>query len=229
MTLAEALATAQGGRLFEKLAGISGLTENDCQTAMAGMTSAIAARIREGAHDHRRFAELVAMLEDNGGDLLADGELGSRDTEEDGRTVLASAYGSQEAAREAAVTTARALRLDEAAVQRLMPIAAALVLAILARRHHETSDPSLPQASSDAGAGGTSQRTDATGGRGVLSIFLAALGAAVVRAIASRLSPRRRRRYGYQRRSHRTSRRSSQRSRRRRQPTLDEIFRGLLS
>ena len=90
-----------------------------------------------------KFDQLLEMLEDNEGDLLADGDLASRDTEEDGQGVLVSAYGSEQAAGDEAGKTAKALRLDESAVRRLMPVAAALVLAVLARRHKELAGPVL--------------------------------------------------------------------------------------
>jgi hypothetical protein len=229
MTIGQVLATAQGGSLFQKLAGISGLSESDCRAAMAGIAPAIAARVKETAHDPERFTELLDRLEDNQGDLLADGDLESLDTEEDGNAVLASAYGSPAAAREEAARTARALRLDEAAVHRLMTIAAALVLAILAKRNNELAQSSAERAAA-ADDRETTQPGGAPGARGgILSVFLAALGAGIARAIANRFLPRRRRRYGYQRPAYRRSRRYSQPSRRRRQPTLDEIFRGFIN
>jgi hypothetical protein len=225
MTIAAAIESAQGGRLYEKLAHMTGLSASDCRAAMEGLGPAIAARMQETAHDPEKLDELIELLEDNQGDLLDEGELDSRDTEQDGNSVLISAYGSQDAARNEACTTARALRLEEDAMLRIMPVAAALVLAVLAKRHRELAGPV-----EEAGAVQPAEQAAAPerSGGGILSVFLAAIGAGIARAIANRLLPRRRRRYGYRRRRYAGNRGYSGRRRTRRQPSLEEVFRDLL-
>jgi hypothetical protein len=169
------------------------------------------------------------MLEDNEGDLLADGDVGSRDTEEDGRGVLVSAYGSENAARDEARKTAKALRLDENAVLRLMPVAAALVLAVLAKRHKELAGPVLEEVIDATGDQSAAQSAGSTrSGGGILSVFLAAIGTGIARAIANRFLPRRRRRYSYPRPRYAKSKGYSRHRRRTRQPSVEEIFRGLV-
>ncbi|MDP9138438.1 MAG: DUF937 domain-containing protein [Pseudomonadota bacterium] len=224
MTLGQALDSAQRGNLFEKLARMSGLPPSDCRAALAGLGPGIAARIEESARDPKRFDELLDMLEDNEGDLLLDGDLESRDTEQDGQGVLASAYGSEHAARAEAVKTAKALRLLEEAVVRLMPVAAALVLAVLAKRHKELAGP-LPEEEADAAP--AAQPAGSARSGGVMSVLVGAIGAGIARAVANRFLPRRRRRYSYPRTGYSGSRGTARR-RRRRQPTLEDVFRGLL-
>lgn len=217
MTFA-ALEGAHGGRLYEHLARLSGFSADDCRALMAGLGPAIAARVRETARDGPGFEQLLDLLEDNESDLLAGGDLDSRDTQEDGLAVLVSAYGSEDAAHEEARKTAKALRLDESAVLRLLPVAAALVLAMVAKRHREVAGPGPEDGDR------TPQSAEGTPSRGgVLSVLVAAFGAGIARAIVNRFLPRRRRRYGYGR----TRRRAYSRTRRR-QPSLEDLFRGLL-
>jgi hypothetical protein len=229
MTIGDTIASAQGGNLCENLARMTGLSASDCRTAMEGLGPAIAARVQEIARDPERFDRLLDMIEDNEGDLLGDGDLGSRDTEEDGHGVLVSAYGSENAARDEARKTAKALRLDENAVVRLMPVAAALVLAVLAKRHKELAGPMLVDETDATGDQTAPQSAGSRrSGGGILPVLLAAIGAGIARAIANRFLPRRRRRYSYPRPRYAKSSGHSRRRRRIRQPSLEEIFRGLL-
>src|SRR5688500_13268921 len=135
MSIMNILDEAQGGQLFRKLGEIAGVSPSDARKAIEAFCPTIAARLRTKADDSGAFDELLALLDDNDGDLLTSGDLASRDTIEDGEAVLGQAYGSLEAAGEEATASARALRLDRSAAERLHPIAAALVLALLSRRY----------------------------------------------------------------------------------------------
>ncbi len=227
MTIGEALDAAQGGTLFERLAPIAGLSASDCRKALGGLCPAIAARMQETARDPERFSQLLERLDDDAGDLLIDADPDSRDAQDDGRAVLVSVYGSEEAALDEARATAKALRLDENATLRLLPVAAALVLAVLAKRHKELAGPAA-----DAENGAASEAPPAAlpsgSGRGILSVLVAAIGAGMARAVMNRLSPRRRRRSSYRRSGSSRSTGYSRSRRRRRQPSLEEMFRDLL-
>ncbi len=226
MTIIEALDAAQGGTLFERLAPLAGLSGSDCRKALSGLCPAIAARMQETARDPERFKELLDRLDDDEGDLLIDADPGSADTQEDGRAVLVSAYGSEKAALDEARATAKALRLDERATLALMPVAAALVLAVLANRHKELAEPDV-----DGETGAAIETPGATApsrsGGGILSVLVAAIGAGMARAVMNRLSPRRRRRSSYRRTGYSRSTGYSRR-RRRRQPTIEDMFRDLV-
>lgn len=227
MTIGQALERAQGGNLFASLARMIGISASDCRKALEGLCPAIAARLQETGRDPWRFEQLLDMLDDDEGDLLADGDPASRDVDEDGRAVLLSVYGSESAAHEGARATAKALRLDENAVVRLMPVAAALVLAVLAKRQKELAGPLREDESEATGAQTTPTTSSTQSGGGILSLVVTAIGAGIARAVMNRLRPRRRRRYTYARPRY-GSRTTSRRRRRSRQPSLDEIFRGLI-
>jgi hypothetical protein len=225
MSIMSILDEAQGGQLFRKLGEIAGVSPSDARKAIEAFCPTIAARLRTKADDSGAFDELLALLDDDDGDLLTSGDLASRDTIEDGEAVLGQAYGSLEAAGEEATASARALRLDRSAAERLHPIAAALVLALLSRRYaqdaREASDSQEVGEQRHGPEEESGQRT------GIFQIVLAAIGGAILRGLINRLMPRRRRaRYGASR--YRSRRSRSPRRTRRREPGLEDLFRELL-
>jgi hypothetical protein len=225
MGIMSTLDEAQGGQLYRKLGEIAGVSPSDARRAIEAFCPAIAARLKTRAEDSDAFEHLLALLDDNDGDLLASGDLACRDTAEDGEAVLEQAYGSLDASREEATATARALRIDRSASEQLQPIAAALVLAMLSRRYdREASEGSAPE------AGDQEQGPEEASGRktGIFHILLAAIGGAILRRLVNSLRPRRRRRSGYAASRYGSRRAGRSRRRRRREPGLEDLFRELL-
>jgi hypothetical protein len=230
MLIVDTLAQAQKGKMVERVAAATGLSPSDARKALEAICPSIAARIHEGAADRRTFDELLAILDDNQGDLLDDGDVGAGDVAQDGEVVLGTAYGSLAAAEAEAQTVARALRLDAGAMAKLAPIAAAIVLAILGRRYQEVAgaeDETAPEPETQPEPAAGPDPSPSS--RGILATVLVTAGTAAARAIVNRMMPRRRRRtYSYDYSYVRVRRRRRTRRRRSRTPTLNDLFRGLL-
>jgi hypothetical protein len=213
MGLMEILAAAQDGAFFANAGRAAGLGAPEAKHALQLICPAIATQLRQRAEDEAAFDSLLDLLEDGDGDaFLDDGELmNDPEVVKDGRAILDDLYGSEAKA----LKTGQSLSGIEAAkLKILMPIAAASVLAALAR--------------SNAGAqqlSGTQQAQSNEGG-GLLGAILSAVVEGMVKGAARSLAPkRRRRRYsGYT-----SYRRRSTRRRRTRRPSLDSIFRDILS
>jgi hypothetical protein len=225
MRVIEALEKAQGGQLFRKLGELAGISPSDAKRALEAMCPPIAARLQARAAQPAEFERLLNLLEDNESDLLKEGDPGSDEVKADGLKVLEDLYGSDEAARAEAEMAGRALRIDEPAMQRLQPIAAQLVLALLSERFRKENESEQAPAEA-APPQQSAEPATVRGGRSILGIFVAAAGAAVTRALMNRLLPRRRRtRYTYEDYRRRTTRR---RRRSARQPRLEDLFRDLI-
>ena len=225
MRVIEELEKAQGGQLFRKLGELAGISPSDAKRALEAMCPPIAARLQARAAQPTEFEQLLNLLEDNESDLLKEGEPGSDEVKADGLAVLVDLYGSDDAARSEAEMAGRALRIDGPAMQRLQPIAAQLVLALLSERFRKENDmgeaPETPASEHSAPPAATGA------GKSIWSFFIAAAGAAIARAVMNRLLPRRRRRtrYTYDDYRRRTTRRRRKSTR---QPRLEDLFRDLI-
>src|SRR6185503_17020199 len=225
MRVVEELERAQGGQLFRKLGELAGISPSDAKRALEAMCPPIAARLQARAAQPAEFEQLLNLLEDNEGDLLKEGDPGSDEVKADGLAVLDDLYGSADATRSEAEMAGRALRIDGPAMQRLQPVAAQLVLALLSERFRKENESEEAPAEA-APPQQSAEPATVRGGRSIFGIFVAAAGAAVTRALMNRLLPRRRRtRYTYEDYRRRTTRR---RRRSARQPRLEDLFRDLI-
>jgi hypothetical protein len=222
MAVMDVLEKAQGGHLFRKLGELAGLAPSDARRATEALCPSIAARLHEKAREPQEFQKLLALLEDNDGDLLESGDPGSSDVREDGQSVLISLYETGEAVQAQAHEAAEALRMDRSSIERLQPIAASLVLAVLSDRYRQVDETEAGEVSQTAGE--TDQ--NGHGGEGkstILGIAVAAIGTAIMRAVINRLMPRRRRtRYSY------ATRGQKRRRKRRREVRLEDLFKNML-
>jgi len=225
MRVIEELEKAQGGQLFRKLGELAGISPSDAKRALEAMCPPIAARLQARAAQPTAFEQLLNLLEDNESDLLKEGDPGSDEVKADGLAVLVDLYGSDDAARSEAEMAGRALRIDGPAMQRLQPIAAQLVLALLSERFRKEND--IAEAPAPAASEHSAKPAATGGGKSIWGFFIAAAGAAIARAFMNRLLPRRRRRtrYTYDDYRRRTTRR---RRRSTRQPRLEDLFRDLI-
>lgn len=206
MALMETLAAAQGGRFFANAAAVAGLEEAAARSALAALCPAFAGALKEKARDADAFAALLDLLEDGGQDAVLDDAavLAGPEVIEDGGAILDDLYG----ARKAALAVAQPLAggISGKPLERISAIAAAAVLAVLAR----SSGMQTLAAVQPVAEGG----------------WLAGLFAALLKGFmqgASRsLAPKRRRRYAS------VTRRRARPRRRTKQPSLDDLFRDIL-
>jgi hypothetical protein len=225
MRVIEELERAQGGQLFRKLGELAGISPPEAKRALEAMCPPIAARLQARAAQPAEFEQLLNLLEDNDSDLLKEGDPGSDEVKADGLAVLVDLYGSDDAARSEAEMAGRALRIDGQAMQRLQPVAAQLVLALLSERFRKEND--IADAPEPAASEHSAQPAATGGGKSIWGFFVAAAGAAITRALMNRLLPRRRRRtrYAYDDYRGRTTRRRRKSTR---QPSLEDLFRDLI-
>jgi hypothetical protein len=213
MSLMDILLAAQGGALFANAGRAAGLGASEAKSALQSLCPAIAAQLRKRAEDEAAFDSLLDLLEDGDGDAFLDDAALMDDPEvmKDGQAILDDLYGSQAAALRAGKSLAG---VEESKLKILMSIAAASVLAALVR--------------TNAGAqqlAGTQQAQGSEGG-GLLGTIISAVVAGMVKGAARSLAPKRRRRRtsGYA-----SYRRRPARRRRTKRPSLDSIFRDILS
>jgi hypothetical protein len=212
MALMDILAGAHGGSFFAIVGQIASVDDATSQRALSVLAPAIADRLHERAKDEEAFEALLDLLEDGEGDGFLDDAsmIGGKEVRADGKAILKDLYGTQDkATKEGMALTG----LAKTQVEKLMPIAAASVLAALVRANGGGAQPL---------AGGTGS------GGGLLGTIVSAVIDGVVKGAAQQLAPkRRRRRYtGYS--SYRKKRKSSTK-RRTRKPTLESIFRSILT
>jgi hypothetical protein len=210
MALMDILAAAQGGAFLANVGRAAGLDETTSRAAIGALGPAIAEKLRRRAEDAEALDALLDLLEDGDGDaFLDDPELiDDAEVTSDGKAVLKDIYGSLAAALDAG---AGLTGLSMVQVQKLMPIAAASVLAALARANGRAQ----PLAGDSGGGSG-----------GLLGSIVSAVIEGAVKGAAQSLAPkRRRRRYaGYS-----TYRRKKRTTRRTRRPSLESIFREILT
>src|SRR5918995_3318040 len=188
MRVIEELEKAQGGQLFRKLGELAGISPSDAKRALEAMCPPIAARLQARAAQPAAFEQLLNLLEDNESDLLKEGDPGSDEVRADGLAVLVDLYGSEDAARNEAEMAARALKIDGPAMQRLQPIAAQLVLALLSERAQKGNE--LEEAPAATASEQNAERAATGGGKSIWGIVIAAAGAAIKRGLIKKVLPR---------------------------------------
>jgi hypothetical protein len=206
------LGAAHGGQFFANAGKLAGLSEAKAKPAIAALGSQIAEALRKRAEDEAAFDDLLDLLEDGDGDAFLDDPNLIEDAEvsKDGNAVLKDLYGSKAAAIKAGEAVSG---LSKAQLEKLMPVVAASVLAALVRANGGAQ--TLSAASSEESSGG-----------GLFGTIVAAVVAGAMKGVQQSLKPkRRRRRYsgysGYRRRT--------TRKRRTRRPSLESIFRNILT
>ncbi len=209
MGLMDMLSAAQGGSFFANAGRVAGLNAGAAQAAITALAPAIATQLRKRAEDEDAFEALLDLLEDGDGDAFLDNASLVDDPEvrSDGKAILKDIYGTQAAALKAG---GELTGLTKPTVEKLMPICAASVLAALAR----------------ANGSGAQQLAGSTEGGGLLGSVVSAVVEGAMKGVQSSLAPkRRRRRYT----SYLGARKRKRTTRRKRKPSLESIFRDILS
>jgi hypothetical protein len=215
MGLMAILAAAHDGSFIANAGAAAGVEADKARPALAALTPAIAEKLKERVQDEAAFEALLDLLEDGNGDLFLDEPALMTDKEvtADGRAILKDLYGTQARATAAGVALTG---LTKTQVGKLMPLAAASVLAALARANGAGGQAFL----------GSGSDSDSSGG--LLGTLVKAVVEGAVREVSRQFAPkRRRRRYtGYS--SYRRKRRKTT-TRRTRRPSLESIFQDILS
>jgi hypothetical protein len=211
MTLMSILAASDDGNYFGNIAQACRMSAGDAKSTLERLCPAIATKIKaKAASDNNAFEALLDLL-DEGGDLngLTDSEAIA-----DGKAVLVDLYGSTPAAL--AEMKKLAPGLDDSQYENISAIAAASVLAVLAKSY---ATPATLASSTG----------EATQGGGILATIIAALIKGLLQGARSQLAPRRRRRRSYTSYFGTKRRKTTRRKRRASTPTLEDIFGQILT
>lgn len=210
MALLDLLDAAQGGAYFQNAGKAAGLGAVETRSAMDGMISAIASKLRDKAgKDPEAFETLLDLLED-GGDLDDVESTTGAEAIADGAEILKDLYGSNASGTLSHLAPA----LDAKQLATLSAISATGVLTGLAQTNANTLADGAATAA-DAG----------NGGGGFFSVLVAAIAKGLMQGAARQLAPKRRRRrrtYGG------IFAQPVRRRRRRRTVGLDDVFKQIL-
>lgn len=212
MSLMDIFASAHGGAFFANAGQAAGLDEATARDAIQKLGPAIAEKLRVRAQDEEAFDDLLDLIEDGDGDAFLDDAtlIADKEVSSDGKAILKDIYGTQAKAVSDGMTITG---IDKAHVSKLMPVVAASVLAALARAN---GGPQALAASGSTGQGG-----------GLLGSIVSAVIEGAMKGAAAQLAPKRRRRRYTSYTSYR--RRKTTRKRRTQRPSLESIFRDILS
>jgi hypothetical protein len=215
MAILEILAAAQGGAYFSNAGKAAGLSAAAAQTAMAKLCPIIAQDLKTHAqNDPDAFENLLDLLEDDGDADFDDVETTTgAEALADGTAVLADLYGSRVAAETKLARFASGLTSDS-----LNTISAISAVSVLT---------SLAQSNASSLKSGDIATATASSSGGFFSVVFAALLKGLLQGVARQLAPKRRRRRSYT--DYFGRRRTTTKRRRASTPSLETIFRDLLT
>ena len=218
MALLDILAQAQGGAFYANAGQAVGIPPDQARAALDALCPAIAIKLRQSAENEETLDALLEIIEDGDGDAFLDDAalIGDPEVAKDGNAILADVYGTKTAALKEA--KALAPDLDKKALGALTAIAAASVVAALARSQRQST--MMPAMGVQQAAG--------TGGGGLLGTIVSAVIEGAIKGAAREFAPKpRRRRTSYAAARRRRSK-TKTRTRRTSRPSLDSIFRDIL-
>jgi hypothetical protein len=214
MGLMDILGAAHGGQFFANAGRAAGIDEAQSRDALSRLAPAIAEKLRERAQDEEAFDALLDLLEDGEGDAFLDDPvlIGDKEVASDGKAILKDLYGTQAKASAAGIEMTG---LNKGQMNKLLPIAAASVLAALVR----ANGGGVQQLASGSGAGGG----------GLLGTIVSAVVEGAMKEVQRQFAPKKRRKKRYTGYSSYRRKRKKTTTRRTRRPSLESIFRDILS
>ncbi len=216
MAIIDTLARIHGGAFFRNAGNAAGLSAAIAEDAMGKLCPAIAHDLKERAQkDPEAFENLLELLEE-GGDLEDVEATTGAEALADGEAILDDLYGSPAAAQKAMAQLVPDVTGDS--LTRIGAISACSVLTSLAAANSSTLVSSDTATAADV----------ASSGGGFFSVLLAAIFKAFLQSAQRQIAPKRRRRRSYT--DYLGRRRTTPRKRRRTaRPSLDTIFRDILT
>jgi hypothetical protein len=157
VTIEDALRSAEGKDLIEKVAATFGTDEQKTAAAVHALTDELNARIQRAMLSRGGVADVVSLVTAPGAQhALSNPEaLPSPDTAADGNQILDVLIGNKHVSRGIAARTASMTGLDAATVQKMLPVVASLLIGELQRQ----SGPAIAKVAGNipgfGGAGGS--------------------------------------------------------------------------
>jgi LysM repeat protein len=138
MNMLEAILGAQGGGAVGQIGRAVGLEQDQTATALAALMPALAAGVQRNLQGSGGIESLSAALAGGGHDRYLDNPsvFGDQASIAEGNGILAHVFGSKDVSRQVAAHAAQQTGLSADVLKRMLPIAAALMMAYMARQRH---------------------------------------------------------------------------------------------
>jgi hypothetical protein len=153
MNVLEAILSAQGGAAAREAGRSVGLSPDQTSAALSALVPALAAGLQRNAAQPAGLDALLGALTRGGhGRYLDDvSALGRPDTVADGNAILGHILGNKDVSRAVATRAASQTGIGADVLKKLLPVAATLVMASLARQQGNTGSGARPGAAGAAG------------------------------------------------------------------------------
>ncbi len=188
------------------------------RAALDALCPAIAIKLRQSAENEETLDSLLEIIEDGDGDAFLDDPalIGDPEVAKDGNAILTDVYGTKTAALKEAKSLAP--DLDKKALGALTAIAATSVVAALARSQRQSTMMPAMGVQQAAGTGG-----------GLLGTIVSSVIEGAIKGAMREWGPKPRRRGTSYAATRRRRSKTKTRTRRTTRPSLDSIFRDILS
>ena len=168
MNLLDTILNSQNGAAVQQLGDHLGLGSDQTVAALSALVPALAGGVHQNAQTPDGLSGLVAALTGGSHQQYLDNPaaLAHADTIADGNAILGHVFGSKDVSREVAAQASAQTGLGADVLQKMLPMAAALVMGALARHH-----------AGAVGAGGSTTSSLAPGAGGdLMSVIASTLG-----------------------------------------------------
>jgi len=157
MSLLDTILNSQNGAAVQHLGDHLGLGADQTTAALSALVPALAGGLHQNAQTPAGLGGLIAALTGGNHQQYLDNPatLGHADTIADGNAILGHVFGSKDVSREVATQAAAQTGIGADVLQKMLPMAAALVMGAMARHNAGASGMGGSMTSSLApGAGG---------------------------------------------------------------------------
>lgn len=144
MSLLDSILTAGGGAAVQQLGSQFGLGQNQTASALSALVPALAAGLHQNVQREGGLADLIGALSTGGHQKYINDPTTLTDaaTIDEGKKILGHVLGSKDVSRQVASQAAAETGLGEDVLKKMLPMAATLVMGVLANR-----TPASPSAS----------------------------------------------------------------------------------
>lgn len=156
MDMLESLLGEQSRGVVRQLGQQFGLDESQASSALAAMLPAVAAGFRNNASSGAGLESLIGALASGGHQRYVDdpSSLAHPATVQDGNGILGHIFGTKEVSREVARRASAQSGFSSDVLKQMLPIAATLIMAALAKRQFGGAGAPAPPLGAPAGSGG---------------------------------------------------------------------------
>ena len=138
MNILETILNAQGGAAAQEAGRSIGLSSEQTNAALAAIVPALTAGLHKNATQQGGLDSLLDAVRRGGHERYVDqpSTLGRQETVTDGNNILGHILGSKDVSRSVAAQAAAETGIGADVLKKLLPLAATLVMASLAKQQH---------------------------------------------------------------------------------------------